>query len=124
MCHPRLSQCFATFISLRTGQRLIILPRPAEAGLNCPIVLSEEFNAVDDDTGCTALIMADKNILELGQSLKNIVDADSGHKNEMNNATPVPMSSTMRNNMNSMFSYLDEHYNGEMNNRMNDMNNL
>ncbi|GFX00763.1 hypothetical protein TNCV_4577301 [Trichonephila clavipes] len=46
---------------------------------------SEEFVAVDDDNVCTAPIMEDKDILEFVQSSKNIIDADSGDKNKMNN---------------------------------------
>ncbi|GFX48989.1 uncharacterized protein TNCV_2797801 [Trichonephila clavipes] len=58
------------------------------AGLNCSIVLSEEFIAVGDDNVCTAPIMADKDILEFLQSSKNIIDPDSDNENEMNNAAP------------------------------------
>ncbi|GFW60789.1 hypothetical protein TNCV_2672101 [Trichonephila clavipes] len=47
------------------------------AVLECPIVLSEEFLAVDDDDVCTALIIADKDILEFVQNSKNTIDADS-----------------------------------------------
>ncbi|GFX98184.1 adhesion G protein-coupled receptor B2 [Trichonephila clavipes] len=43
--------------------------------------------------------MADKGILELVQSSKNIIEADSDTENEMNNAAPVPTSSEMRNTM-------------------------
>ncbi|GFU78272.1 hypothetical protein TNCV_5008491 [Trichonephila clavipes] len=71
--------------------------RKTPAGLDCPIVLSEECVAVDDDNVCTPLVMADKDILEFVQSSKNIIDADSEDKNEMNNATPVPTSSKMIN---------------------------
>ncbi|GFW86008.1 hypothetical protein TNCV_1968161 [Trichonephila clavipes] len=39
----------------------------------------------------------------------------------MNNATPVPTSSEMKNIMESMFTYLEAHSNGKMNNRMNDI---
>ncbi|GFT38481.1 hypothetical protein TNCV_1247761 [Trichonephila clavipes] len=45
--------------------------------------------------------MADKHILEFVQSSKNIIDADSGGENEMNNAASVPTSSKMRNIMKS-----------------------
>uniref|UniRef100_A0A8C4SEN5 HTH CENPB-type domain-containing protein n=1 Tax=Erpetoichthys calabaricus TaxID=27687 RepID=A0A8C4SEN5_ERPCA len=89
--------------------------------LDCPTVSSEEFVAVDDDNVCTAPIMTDKDILEFVQSSKNIIDADSDNENEMNNAAPVPTSSEMRNIMKSMRSYLDAHSNGEMNNKMNDI---
>ncbi|GFV83320.1 hypothetical protein TNCV_1900461 [Trichonephila clavipes] len=49
----------------------------------------------------TAPIMADKDILEFVQSSINIIHADSGDENEMNNAAPVPTSSEMRNVMES-----------------------
>ncbi|GFW16111.1 hypothetical protein TNCV_4681031 [Trichonephila clavipes] len=39
----------------------------------------------------------------------------------MNNASPVPMSSEMRNVMKSMCNYLDAHSNGEMNNKIDDI---
>ncbi|GFW06114.1 hypothetical protein TNCV_4479061 [Trichonephila clavipes] len=52
------------------------------------------------------------------QSSKNIIDADSDDENEMNEAAPVPTSSEMKNVMKSMRSYLDAHYNGEMNTKM------
>ncbi|GFX76748.1 hypothetical protein TNCV_664551 [Trichonephila clavipes] len=58
--------------------------------IDCLIVSSEEFVAVNDPNVCTASIMADKDILEFVQSSKNIIKADSGDENKMNNATPVP----------------------------------
>ncbi|GFV99496.1 hypothetical protein TNCV_5078601 [Trichonephila clavipes] len=56
----------------------------------CSIV---EFLAVDV---YTATIMKDEDILELVQSSKNIIDADSDYKNEMNKVAPVPTSSEMK----------------------------
>ncbi|GFW69273.1 hypothetical protein TNCV_486221 [Trichonephila clavipes] len=43
--------------------------------------------------------MADKGVLEFGQSSKHIIDANSNDETEMNSATPVPMSSKLRNIM-------------------------
>ncbi|GFU04230.1 hypothetical protein TNCV_863571 [Trichonephila clavipes] len=43
--------------------------------------------------------MADKDILEFVQSLKNITETDFDDKNEMNNEAPVPVSSEMKNIM-------------------------
>ncbi|GFV48350.1 hypothetical protein TNCV_2479151 [Trichonephila clavipes] len=63
-------------------------------------------------------IMADKDILEIVRSSKNIMDADSEDKNERNDAVLVPISSEMSNFMKSMHSYLDTHSNGEINNKM------
>ncbi|GFU17218.1 DDE-1 domain-containing protein [Trichonephila clavipes] len=91
------------------------------AVLDCPIVLWEEFNAVDDDNVCPAPIMADKDILEFVQSSKTIFDADFNDENQMNNAAPVPTSYEMMNIMKSMRSYLDVHSNDEMNNKMDDI---
>ncbi|GFU18066.1 hypothetical protein TNCV_1446261 [Trichonephila clavipes] len=71
--------------------------RKTPVGLNCLIVLSEEFITVVDDNVCTAPIKVDKDILESAQSSKNFIDADSEDGNEMNNAAPVPLSSKMRN---------------------------
>ncbi|GFU56330.1 hypothetical protein TNCV_582641 [Trichonephila clavipes] len=52
---------------------------------------SKELFAVDDDNVYTApTIMADKDILEFVQSLKDIIDADSDDENEMNKEAPVP----------------------------------
>ncbi|GFU93514.1 hypothetical protein TNCV_947561 [Trichonephila clavipes] len=65
--------------------------------------------------------MADKDILEFVQRLKNIIDADFDHENEMNDAAPVPTSSEMRNVLKGMRSYLDAHSKGEMNNKMDDI---
>ncbi|GFW71161.1 hypothetical protein TNCV_535801 [Trichonephila clavipes] len=65
--------------------------------LDCPIVPSEEFVAVDDD------------------------NVDSCNENEMNNVAPVPTSSEMRNIMKSVCNYLDTHSNSEMNNEMDDI---
>ncbi|GFV72980.1 hypothetical protein TNCV_1734481 [Trichonephila clavipes] len=62
--------------------------------------------------------MADKDILEFVQSSKNVIDADSDDENEINNAAPVPTSSEMRNAVNSLSIYLKVHSNGEMNNKM------
>ncbi|GFW77887.1 hypothetical protein TNCV_3910971 [Trichonephila clavipes] len=60
-------------------------------GLNCPIAFLEEFSAVDD----------------------------SEDENEMNNSDPVPTFSEKRNNRKRMFNYLDSHFSGERNNKMN-----
>ncbi|GFV95535.1 hypothetical protein TNCV_4575361 [Trichonephila clavipes] len=46
--------------------------------------------------------MADRDILEFVQSSKNIINADSGDENEMNNAVHVPTSSELRNIMKSL----------------------
>ncbi|GFW79362.1 uncharacterized protein TNCV_2477691 [Trichonephila clavipes] len=62
--------------------------------------------------------MADEDILEFAQSSKNIIDADSVDENEMNYATPVPSSSKMRNVMKSTRNYIKALSNGEMNNKM------
>ncbi|GFS74822.1 hypothetical protein TNCV_1395231 [Trichonephila clavipes] len=67
------------------------------AGSDCSTVPSEEFVAVDDDNVCTALMMADKDILEFVQNSEDITDTDSDDENEFNNAVPVPTSSKMRN---------------------------
>ncbi|GFY23941.1 uncharacterized protein TNCV_4896221 [Trichonephila clavipes] len=64
------------------------------AGLDCPIVLSEEFITANDAT-----IMTDKDILEFVQSSKNIIEADFDDENGLSNAAPVPTSSEMRNFM-------------------------
>ncbi|GFX16795.1 hypothetical protein TNCV_2517751 [Trichonephila clavipes] len=71
--------------------------RKTPAGLNCSILLSEEFVAVGNNNMCIPTSVADKDILEFVQSLKSIIDADSVDENEANNAAPVPMSSEMRN---------------------------
>ncbi|GFW10961.1 hypothetical protein TNCV_4459361 [Trichonephila clavipes] len=68
--------------------------------------------------------MADKDILGFVHSPKNIIGADSDEEHDMNNATSVPASSEMRNAMKSMRSYLDAHSNGEMNNKMDDIEQL
>ncbi|GFV51596.1 hypothetical protein TNCV_3680791 [Trichonephila clavipes] len=49
--------------------------------LDCPTVASEEFITVDDNNVCTAPIITGKGILELVQSSKNVIDADSGDEN-------------------------------------------
>ncbi|GFU93352.1 hypothetical protein TNCV_1860821 [Trichonephila clavipes] len=49
------------------------------------------------------------------------MDADSDDENQMNNASPVPRSSKMRNVMKSIHSYLEAHSNSEMNNKMDDV---
>ncbi|GFX35164.1 hypothetical protein TNCV_2331041 [Trichonephila clavipes] len=68
--------------------------------LDCPIVLSEEFVAVDvNDDVCKGPIMVDKDILKFVQSSKNIIDADSEDEFEVNNAAPVLTSSEIRNIM-------------------------
>ncbi|GFX41736.1 hypothetical protein TNCV_388491 [Trichonephila clavipes] len=86
--------------------------RNAKVGM----IPSEAFVAVDNDNVCTALIIADKDILEFVQSSKNAFDADS--ENEMNDVAPVPTSSEIRNNIKSMHSYLDTHFKGEVNNKI------
>ncbi|GFX96948.1 hypothetical protein TNCV_1996801 [Trichonephila clavipes] len=87
--------------------------------LDSSILLSDECVAVDDDNVSTAPFMADKDILELIQSSKNIIDSDN--ENEMNNAALAPTSFEKRNIMKSMFSYLDAHTDGEVNNKIDDI---
>ncbi|GFV37518.1 hypothetical protein TNCV_127291 [Trichonephila clavipes] len=82
--------------------------------LACPILLSKELMAVDDNV-CTDPIIADKDILEFVQSSKDIIAADCDDENEMNNAAYVPITSEMRNVMK------DSHSNGEINNKMDDI---
>ncbi|GFV72572.1 hypothetical protein TNCV_4084721 [Trichonephila clavipes] len=91
--------------------------RKTPAGLDCHIILSEEFIAVDDYNECTTTILAGKDMLMFVQSSKNI-DVDSDHENVRNNVAPVLTLSEMRNVMKSMRSYLGVHSNGEMNNKM------
>ncbi|GFV39268.1 hypothetical protein TNCV_1229701 [Trichonephila clavipes] len=64
--------------------------RKAPDGLECPTASWEEFIAVDDDNVCTAPIMADKDILEIDKSSKDIIDADSDNENGMNSTAPFP----------------------------------
>ncbi|GFT94092.1 hypothetical protein TNCV_1078921 [Trichonephila clavipes] len=66
-------------------------------------------------------IMAEKDSLELVQSSKNTIDADSGTENEVNNAAHNHTSSEVRNTMKSMRSYLDTYSYGEMNIKMEDI---
>ncbi|GFT77064.1 hypothetical protein TNCV_1099411 [Trichonephila clavipes] len=90
----------------------------APAGLDYPIVLSEEFVAVDDNV-CTAPIVT--YVLEFVQSSENNdEDSDDERENGVSDAAPVPASSEMMNVMKSMRSYLDAHSNREMSNKMND----
>ncbi|GFT21221.1 hypothetical protein TNCV_2582821 [Trichonephila clavipes] len=74
-----------------------------------------------DDNVCTVTIAVDTDILEFVLSSKNTLDANSNDENEMNNAPPVPKSSEMGNVMKSLRNYLDSHSNGEMNNKMDDI---
>ncbi|GFS88103.1 hypothetical protein TNCV_764821 [Trichonephila clavipes] len=89
--------------------------------LDCRTIPLEEFIAVDDDYMYTVPIVADKEILEFVKSSKNIIDADSECKNDMINYAPVPSSSEMMDIMKNMDSYLDENSNGEMNRKMDDI---
>ncbi|GFW63788.1 hypothetical protein TNCV_3743961 [Trichonephila clavipes] len=60
-------------------------------------------------------------LLEFVRSSKNIIDADSEDRNEMNNAALVSTSSEMRNIMKSRRSYSGVRCNGEMNNKTDDI---
>ncbi|GFU55755.1 hypothetical protein TNCV_2969241 [Trichonephila clavipes] len=75
-----------------------------EKVLNCPNVSLEKFVAIGDANVCTALIMADKDILELVQSSKSITNADS----ETNNAASVSTSFEIRNIMKIFSSIVRE----------------
>ncbi|GFV35227.1 hypothetical protein TNCV_620231 [Trichonephila clavipes] len=86
-----------------------------------PTASLEEFVAVEVTVVIRYSPNYDKDISEFVQSSKNIIDADSDDKIEMNIAAPVPTSSEMRNIMKSMRNYLDAHSNSEMNNKMNDI---
>ncbi|GFX65034.1 hypothetical protein TNCV_451721 [Trichonephila clavipes] len=82
-----------------------------------PTVSSEEFIAVHDVL--IVPIVADIDVLDFVHSSKNnIINADSDDENITNNSAPVPSSSEIRNIMKSMRSYLVTHSNGEMNNKM------
>ncbi|GFS74898.1 uncharacterized protein TNCV_1395771 [Trichonephila clavipes] len=70
-----------------------------EQNTECSTVSSEELIPENDSNVSTASIMADKDILELVQSSKNIIDVDSDDENKMNNAAHVPTSSEMKNAM-------------------------
>ncbi|GFW24017.1 hypothetical protein TNCV_4950611 [Trichonephila clavipes] len=63
----------------------------------------EEFIAVGYDDGSTATIRADKDILEVVQSLKNIIDADSNDENEVNKAAPAATSFKMRHHLGRVY---------------------
>ncbi|GFS85994.1 hypothetical protein TNCV_1219861 [Trichonephila clavipes] len=86
--------------------------------LDCPTEPSEEFVEEDDDNECTALIIADNVVLVFVKTSKSITEADSGYEKEMNSATPV---SEMKDIMKSMQNYSDTHSRGEMNNKMDDV---
>ncbi|GFS88673.1 hypothetical protein TNCV_1462611 [Trichonephila clavipes] len=77
------------------------------AKLDGSSVLSEEYIEVEDDNVCIALIMTDKDILELDLSSKNIINADSENENEMDVADPVPTSFEMGKVLKNMHTNLD-----------------
>ncbi|GFX64682.1 hypothetical protein TNCV_4681581 [Trichonephila clavipes] len=79
--------------------------RKTPVGLDCPIVLSEEFIAVGDDNVCTATIMADKDVLEFVEISKNIMDTGSDDENELNNVAPLSLSLSL-----SLFSHHEERH--------------
>ncbi|GFV93913.1 hypothetical protein TNCV_1811681 [Trichonephila clavipes] len=68
-----------------------------------------------------ALKYTQEDVLEFVQSSKSVIDANSCVEDKRNHAASVPTSSEMRNIMKSMRSYLDVHSNGEMNNKMDDI---
>ncbi|GFV12769.1 hypothetical protein TNCV_1367391 [Trichonephila clavipes] len=59
--------------------------------------------------------------LQKAVTLKETTLNYSDEENEMNNAAPVLTSSEMRNIMKSMYSHLDAHFSGEMNNKVDDI---
>ncbi|GFV57558.1 uncharacterized protein TNCV_4399141 [Trichonephila clavipes] len=67
--------------------------------LDCPTVSSEEFVAEYDGKESTTLIFYGKDILELVQSSKNIIDVDSIDENEKTKTTSVHTSFEMKNLM-------------------------
>ncbi|GFT25015.1 transmembrane channel-like protein 3 [Trichonephila clavipes] len=65
--------------------------RKTPGGLDSPIVLSDEFLAINDDNVNTAPIMAVKTHFgSRSKFKKNIIDVDVDNENEMNNEVPVP----------------------------------
>ncbi|GFT42420.1 hypothetical protein TNCV_1786961 [Trichonephila clavipes] len=58
-------------------------------GLDCPIVLSEKFIAVNDNNVYAAPIMADKDISVFFQSSRKIINANSNDETEMKNGASV-----------------------------------
>ncbi|GFW75093.1 uncharacterized protein TNCV_447981 [Trichonephila clavipes] len=89
--------------------------------LYCPAISSEKFVAVDHENLRTTSAMADKGIWSLFKAQKDIIDVDSDDENEINNAPHVPTSSEIKNIRKSVRSYLDAHSNGEMNNKLDDV---
>ncbi|GFU24194.1 hypothetical protein TNCV_2007701 [Trichonephila clavipes] len=65
-----------------------------------------------------------KTFWRLPQSSKDVIEADSDGENEMNSAASVPTLSEMRNIMKGMSNYLDAHSSGEMNNKVDDIENF
>ncbi|GFX24160.1 hypothetical protein TNCV_2436531 [Trichonephila clavipes] len=88
--------------------------RKTPAGLDCFIVLAEEFISVDNVL--TEPLMAD--ILEFVRSSKNIINVDSDSENEMNKAASVPTLFELRNVMKCILSYIEAHSNGKINSKM------
>ncbi|GFV90811.1 hypothetical protein TNCV_2323801 [Trichonephila clavipes] len=74
--------------------------RKTATGVDCPIILSEEFITVDEDNALTAPIMTDKDILKFVQSSINIIDADSDDENKSSCPRIIQNEARMR-------SYLD-----------------
>ncbi|GFW92067.1 hypothetical protein TNCV_2153461 [Trichonephila clavipes] len=97
--------------------------RNTPAGLDCPTVSSEEFVAVDDDKVYTQpQLWQTKTFWSLFKAQEISLIADSEDENKINNAATVPTSSEIRNVLKSTFRYLDAHSNGEINSKMDDIN--
>ncbi|GFV85555.1 DDE-1 domain-containing protein [Trichonephila clavipes] len=95
--------------------------RKTPAVLDFPIVLLEEFIAVHYDSVRTASVRTNIYILEFVRSSKSIIDVDSDDESEKNNAASVPTSSRMRDVVKRIRSYLNAHSNGEMNKKIDDI---
>ncbi|GFW27105.1 hypothetical protein TNCV_93311 [Trichonephila clavipes] len=93
----------------------------ASALLHCSTVLPGEFVAVGVMIMCVQPELWQTDILEFVKSSKSIIETDSDDENEMNNATPSPTSSEMKNIRKNKRNYLDAHSEGKMNNKMDDM---
>ncbi|GFX85791.1 hypothetical protein TNCV_2471931 [Trichonephila clavipes] len=78
----------------------------------CPTVLSEGFAAIDDDKVYTTQLRQTTTLWSMFKAKKNITEAESDDKNEMNIAAPVLVSSKMKNIMKNMRNYLDATSNG------------
>ncbi|GFT56484.1 hypothetical protein TNCV_2334441 [Trichonephila clavipes] len=94
--------------------------REAEGRIGFPYCIIGRINPVNHGNVCTTKLWL-RDFGACDKDSTNIIHTDPDEENERSNEVLVPTSSEVKSIMKNIFNYLEAHSNGEMNNRMNDI---